>query len=144
MLDAMHGRKSGAKACKEVAPEEATGEEAEDPGADAEPPAPVKKRGRPPKALKTGAVAGKTRRKRTSAKTGAAKAMKVAAAPKVGVHKTGKPCFSVERTRSQVQCRNPNWAIKYGKDHGLTEKQAVEKASKWLKTALKKWSGDES
>ena len=71
--------------------------------------------------------------------------MKASPAPKSAAPKSAKkPSFSVERSRSQIQCREnsgkpgANWAIKYGAGTGLTEAAAKAKASKWLRTALQK------
>ena len=128
MLDAVAGRKTGASSGTGTG--KGTGK------------ATGAKRGRPPKVPAVGAPDKKTKRKRTSGK--AARAAKKTAAgvskPKVkGIKGDGRPKWSNERTRSQIQCRNPNWAIKYGKDYGVTEAEAIAQANKWLKTAMKKW-----
>lgn len=99
---------------------------------------PAPKRGRPAAAPKKKA-SGRTKRKRTSGKAGKEKT-DAPAAPKCKKG-SGKPTWSNEKTRSQIQCRNPNWAIKYGPGQAFTFQQAEDKANKWLKSALKEWRG---
>eukprot|EP00929_Paragymnodinium_shiwhaense_P076494 TRINITY_DN39342_c0_g1_i1.p1 TRINITY_DN39342_c0_g1~~TRINITY_DN39342_c0_g1_i1.p1 ORF type:complete len:490 (-),score=134.88 TRINITY_DN39342_c0_g1_i1:109-1578(-) len=90
-----------------------------------------------------------TRTKRSTAVTKAKPAAKKSATAKSGSTKkststkassANKPTFSVEKTRSQVQCRNPaakagekkNWSIKFGKGTRHTEASARAEAERWV------------
>ena len=93
-----------------------------------------------PRVKRTAAVKAKAM-KAAKAKAMKAKAMKPMKAAKDAASAAGrkKPSFSVERSRSQVQCRantgepGANFAIKYGAGTGYTECTAVAKARLWLK-----------